>query len=405
MRQFTFKAQNTEDSARTGTLMARDRDSAIRTLSEQGFTVTELDYASRPTLGFRRLLGLGLKSVKGEELLTFTQELGAMLNAGITLRNAMDVLVEDMESPTLTQVLTDVDAGIAAGSNLSDLLKNYPTVFSKFYTSMIAAGESSGTLPQTLLKLATYIEKSENLKKKVQAALYYPAMVISFALVIITAILVFGIPRFAEFYSGVGMELPWATRMFIKLGEFASNSWYLALPLAAMAAYGVSQALRTPWGQLHFDMLKLNSPVFGRLLQRLSIARFARTLSTLYASGVPILKAMEIVSGTTGNRVMENVVTGVVRNLKEGETITAPLRRSKIFTPMAVSMIAAGEESGSLHNMLGKLADFYEVQVELTLQALSGLLEPIVLVVIGILIGTVIVVLGLPLLQIGTIIH
>lgn len=405
MGQFTYTVLTPDGKRTSGLLTAPDMDTATKVLSEKNLVVTKLNPARTSVNKFLRLLGFGIPRVKGEDLLIFTQELGAMLNAGIPLKSAMDVLVADVEKSDMRKIVVELSFGLSSGKMLSDVLKEYPETFDKMYVAMVASGETGGKLPSVLLRLASYIENAETLRKRVQGAFYYPGIVLTFACFIMAFIFAFGIPRLASIYSGLGAQLPLPTRIFISIGMFLSHAWPVLLPTLIVVALILLRLSRTPGGQLFVDNMKLNGVIIGPLFRRLAIARFARSLSSLYLSGVPILKALELTATSMGNAVMEAMVLHSLQKVREGESITAPLRRSKLFPQMATSMIAAGEESGALDTMLDRLADFYETQVNLSLYALTGVMEPLIMILVGIFIGTVIVVLALPFLQLGAVLH
>lgn len=403
MPQFAFTALDNKDGKRTsGFIEANDREAALRMMAEKDLVVTKLTPVRTRHNKFLSFFGIGGMRIKGEELLVFTQELGSMLDAGIPLKKALDVMINDFSSPVFRQIGIEMSNGLGAGRTLSEMLEEYPDTFSKLYVSMITAGETSGNLPTILLRLASYIEKTENLKKKVKSALFYPMIVFLFALLIMVGIFTFGIPRIKSIYQGLNVELPFLTQMFISIGDVISGYWYLILLVVIAGGFFSIRFFSTSAGQYALDKFKLNVPVFGVLFKRLAISHFSRTMSTLYSSGVPILDAMQIVSGSTGNRVVEKVLLVSLSKMRQGEPISVPLRNSGIFTEMSISMITSGEESGSLDKMLGKLADFYETQVDIMLSGLSGLLEPIIMIFVGGMVGIIILAVALPFLQLGS---
>jgi len=277
------------------------------------------------------------------------------------------------------------------------MCEKYPETFSRLYVYMVRAGETGGSLPEILKKLAEYLEKAEELRRKVIAALYYPIAVIVVAILVAIFIFIFGVSQFQQIYEGMGSKLPPATMALINLKEVIMSRWYLILIGFAALSYGTQYYFSTAKGEQVKDAVMLHIPVMGPLFQRLAIARFARTMATLYSGGVPILHALELVAGSMGNSIMEKVVLNAAKKVKEGESITGPLRESGVFTKMAVSIIASGEESGTLDVMLGEISDFYESQVDVMLRALVGLLEPLIIVAVGIFVGALIFALGMPL--------
>lgn len=404
MPQFAYTVRNTASGKRTsGILNATDREAAISVLSEKNIIITKLTTMKVQKDFFLTLLALDRVSIKGEELLSFTQELGVLLEAGIPLKKAMDILVADLDRPIWRQIVLEISSGLSSGQSLSELLSLYPDVFSKFYISMVKAGETSGNLPDILSRLGAYIEKTELLKQKIKTALYYPSVIVSVACVLLGLIFIFGVPILNGIYKSLGGELPVITKIVINIAYYLSHFWFLIILLIPVLIILARHYLRKESAQFSLDSLKLKMFILGPLFRRLAIAHFARALGSLYSSGVTIIGAMNVIAGTMGNRVLESVVLDLYRGLQEGETITEPLRRSKVFPQMAVSMIAAGDESGTLGTMLEKLANFYEAQVDAILRGLTGLVEPAFILLIGLIMGTMIIALGLPFLKIGTV--
>jgi type IV pilus assembly protein PilC len=392
MAQFAFTALDSEKRSHVGIFVASDRDSAMKNLSEKYEFVIELK-----EIKARR--GLFAGRISGEDLMLMTKQLSTLLRAGVNLIRAIEIIAADTENPNLQAVLVDVESGISEGKPLSEMLSRYPDTFSRLYVFMVKAGETGGSLAELLRKLAIYLENAEELRRKVVAALYYPAAVIVIAILVAIFIFIFGVSQFQQIYAGLGSELPAATKMLIGIKELMAKYWYLIAAAAIALSYGLKLALKTERGRNMFDTALLHLPVFGLLMQRLAIARFSRTLSALYAGGVPIVSALELVAGSMGNSMMEKVVLNALEKVKEGESITGPLRESGVFTKMSVSMMASGEESGTLDTMLNEIADFYESQVDVMLRALVGLLEPVIIVIAGVFVGFLIFALGMPLLN------
>lgn len=391
MARFTFKYIDKDNKPSIGITEAVDRAAAMERLSKE-YTVL--------TLNEVKIKGdfFGGK-VRGEDLMIFTKQLATILKAGLPLVYSLEILVEDTQNYKLQEILVDVSKGVSEGKSLSDTLKKYPKVFSKFYVSMIEAGEASGKLPAILTRLATYIENAEKLKRQVKAALYYPVTVICVALLICFFIFIFGVRQFQEIYSGLNAKLPFLTVMLINAEKFISRFWFVILIMIVIIFYALKYYFQTEKGQYLKDEFLLKLPVVGVLIKHLSIAGFCTTLSALYSSGVSIVTSLELISGSMGNRVMEKVVLKTLKNVKEGESIAGPLRESNIFTKMSISMIASGEESGTLDLMLDETAKYYEAEVELSLKAMISLLEPIVIIFVGAFVALLIFAMGLPLLN------
>lgn len=401
MPRFVFTGRDKDGKRISGTIEAGNQATALKMLGDTNLTVTKITEAKVEGTGILRFLGLGRLHIHGEQLLFFTKELASLLKSGVPMKTAMGIVLEDSESPALRQIVVEIESGIAAGAPLSELLGRYPSVFSKLYLTMVAAGESEGKLPSSLAQLASYIEYAENEKSKLKAALYYPAFVLIFALVLMAFVLIYGIPRIEEIYADLGSALPLPTQFLISFSHTLSRNWILLLGLLVLTVGALVTAMRMPKGRLFWDGLELRLPIVGSLFRRLAVARFARVLGSLYGSGVPILESMRLVSGAVGNKVIENAVLSAAASLREGDSIVGPLRRSKVFTGMSLGMISTGEEAGSLDRMLVELADFYDAQVDASIKGISSLLEPVVLVGMGLFIGAIIFSLGLPFLSLA----
>jgi len=397
--QFAFTVTDTRGQRTSGTMVATDRDAAMKILSERDLVVTRLTPITSLS---QRVMGDGGPRLSGEQLMQLTQQLSAMLDAGMTVKGALDVMLKDTNDPDLRHTLLDLSTGLAAGSSLTELLARSPNIFNEQYVAMVAAGESGGKLPLILQRLAALIEHNEELRRRVRGAMVYPALVLTFSVVIVGGMFVFGVPRFQEIYSGLGGELPWATRVMIGAGSLLARTWPALLAgLVALVAF-VYRWVQTPGGRRAWDGFKLRVPLFGGLNRRVAIARFARTLATLQSSGVPIVNSLELVAASMGNVVLEQVVRDSMHDVLQGEPLAEPLRRSGMFTEMAVSMLAAGEHSGQLDVMLDKVGQYYELQVETTLRALTTLVEPIIMIGVGISVGAIIIAMILPIFQLAT---
>lgn len=399
MPKFKFIAKNNNGQEISGNLEAQDKESALKLIAEKDLIITSLE----PLKNSWKNLLFNSHRIKGEELLLFTQQLASMLNAGINIKKALDIMIADIDNNYLRQIVIEISLDLSSGNSLSESLAKYPKVFSRLYMSMVKAGEASGKLPGLLLNLSEYIEKTENLKKRVMASLYYPATVMTFAVFMLAFLFTFGIPRLSGLYKDLGGELPLLTRMFISIGDFMSHTWIYWLVIFIIGIAFLKKYFNSSTGRFKLDSWKLSFFLIGPLFKRLAIARFSHTLSVLYASGVPIHQAMDVLTGSMDNLVMEKVVTDSMKSLEKGETITDPLRRSNIFTTMAISMIAVGEETGTLDSMLTRLSDFYEIQVDITLKSLTELIEPLIMIGVGLIIATIIIAMALPFMQISTI--
>ncbi|MCG2711111.1 MAG: type II secretion system F family protein, partial [Candidatus Omnitrophica bacterium] len=340
------------------------------------------------------------KKIKPEELVIFSRQLATMVNAGIPLVQSLDILSEQMESIIFRQVVTTVRSDVEAGASLSAALEKHPKIFTLLYANMVKAGETSGMLDEILDRLAGYLEKNGSLQRKVKSAMVYPAVVSLMAVGITLVLLLKVIPTFKEIFSTLGGTLPLPTQILIGLSDTLSKYFLIAVIVLGLIAVGLGKLIQTTKGRAKFDQLKLNLPVFGPLLRKVAVARFSRTLSTLIRSGVPILGALEIVGKTSGNVVIEDAVEKARIGIREGESISTPLAKSKAFPPMVTRMISVGEESGELEKMLTKIADFYEDQVDAAVSGLTSLIEPLIIAFLGIVVGSIVIAMFLPIFKI-----
>jgi type IV pilus assembly protein PilC len=340
------------------------------------------------------------KRVKTKDLVLFTRQFATMINAGLPLVQSLDILASQQSKPKVAAKIRALLAEVESGSTLADAMRKHRDFFSEIYVNMIAAGEAGGILDTILLRLAEYLEAADKLRRKVRGAMFYPLTVMSFAVIAIAVLLMFVIPTFAEFFTSAGVALPLPTRIVMGLSNFLLGYWWSLIGLMAIAFYALRAYRRSPEGRLTTDRLLLRVPVLGQVLRKASIARFSRTLGTLVQSGVPILEGLEITARTAGNRVIEDAVMESRASIAGGETIADPLKKSEVFPPMVVQMINVGEQTGGLDDMLGKIADFYDEEVEASVQALTSVIEPIMIVFLGAIVGGMVVAMYLPIFDI-----
>jgi type IV pilus assembly protein PilC len=319
-----------------------------------------------------------------------------MINAGLPLVQALDILAQQTENKVLADVTRQVVYDVESGQTLADALRKHPKAFSDLYVNMVAAGEAGGILDTILQRLAQFLEKNDAIIRKVKGAMVYPVVILSVAVIAISVLLIFVIPTFQNMFASVNLVLPLPTRMVIGLSNLLKHYWWAIIGIIGFTVFGIVRYYKTPGGRLQIDGLLLRFPVLGDLLRKSAVSRFTRTLGTLISSGVSILDGLEITARTAGNMVIHNAVMESRQSIAGGDTISAPLQRSKVFPPMVISMIAVGEQTGGLDEMLSKIADFYDEEVDAAVGTLLSLMEPIMIVVLGVIVGGMVVAMYLP---------
>ncbi len=342
------------------------------------------------------------KKVKQRSVAVFTRQLATMIDAGLPLVQSLDALASQQESKVFKEIIQKIREDVEGGSTFAGALKKHPSAFNELYTNLVVAGEEGGILDNILNRLANYIEKAEALKKKVKSALLYPGIIVSVAVIVVIILMVFVIPVFEQIFSAAGQTLPLPTLIVLTVSKLIKKFFIIIIPALIFLGYLLKRFYRTNPGKTLVDKLLLKLPVFGLLLKKISVARFARTLGTLVSSGVPILDGLNIVSKTAGNRTIETAILEARSSIREGETIAGPLNRSGVFPPMVIQMISVGESTGALDSMLGKIADFYEEEVDVAVAGLTSLLEPFLMIFLGVVIGSVIVSMYLPIFQMAS---
>ena len=382
-----------------GEIEAADRTAAVGELRNRQILVTRINEKA----GGRTAVKLGGK-VKDKELAIFTRQFSTMIDAGLPLVQCLNILAEQSESKGLRATTANVARQVEAGSTLADALRRHPRTFDDLFTNLVAVGETGGILDVVLRRLSVYIEKAAALKRKVKAAMIYPATIISVAFLVVIFMLTFVIPTFAQMFKNLGADLPLPTTIVLWLSDFVRS--YILLIIAAVAGgvYGLRKYYQTETGRSTIDALLLKVPVFGTLIRKVAVARFTRTLGTLVSSGVPILEGLRITAKTAGNRVVERAVMQCRTAVTAGKTLAEPLKGSGVFPPMVIQMISVGEQTGALDAMLGKIADFYDDEVDTAVSALTALLEPLMIVILGVIIGGLVVAMYLPIFRLVTLI-
>src|SRR3990172_192620 len=344
------------------------------------------------------------KKVKIKDITIFSRQFATMINSGLSLTKSLNILAEQTENSALAELIGQVQKDVEGGQTLSEALARHPRAFSGLFVSMVKAGETGGVLDEVLVKVAEHYEKDMALKAKIKSAMAYPIVMFVMSMLIVFAMITFIVPVFVNMFATLGGELPVPTKILVWASAAVRSFWYLMIAAVVGLRYAILNYKKTPQGKFMFDKLKLRLPVFGQLNTKLAVARFTRTFGTLVASGVPILQGLEIVSETANNEVIARAVKDTRASIKEGETIAKPLASSPIFPPMVVQMISVGEETGALDSMLRKIADFYDEEVAAMVEALTSLIEPLMIAIMGVIIGGIIVSLYLPMFKLITLI-
>jgi type IV pilus assembly protein PilC len=395
---FVWKGRTISGEIQTGELELNTQDEVLAALRKKRVIITSV--REKPK-GFNlNMPGMG-PGVTTRDLAIFTRQFATMINAGLPLVQCLDILSKQTEKESFRAIIGAVTREVEAGNTLAESLakKEHQRVFDELFVNMVEAGEAGGILDDILMRLATFIEKAEALKRKIQGAMVYPGVVMSVAVLATSFMLIFIIPTFARMFTGFGAELPLPTKIVMGLSSFLRSYWWAMILGLVGFGVGLQRYYRTERGHYHIDKLLLKVPVLGDVLRKGAVARFTRTLGTLISSGVPILTGLEITARTSGNRVIQEAIMAARSSIREGETIAAPLRESGVFPPMVVQMISVGEETGALDDMLTRIADFYDSEVDTAVDALTSLIEPLMIVFMGGVVGGMVVAMYLPMFK------
>ena len=396
MPSFVWKGKSRSGQVQEGQLLADTRDAAVAVLRRQQIQITSIREKGREIKLIPRIpRGIGSKRVA-----IFTRQFSVMLDAGLPLVQCLEILGDQEENRTFQTIIQQVRSDVESGASLADSMKKHPKAFDALYTNMVAAGESGGILDIILQRLSVYIEKAVKLNSQVKSALIYPVSIIVIAALVVFIILWKVIPVFAQLFAGLGSEMPLLTRIVINASNFVADYFFLIVLVVIFGCVAVNRWHKTPHGRHILDSAMLKIPVVGMLLRKIAVARFCRTLGTLTASGVPILDGLEITAKTAGNAIIEEAIMAVRKSVEEGKTISEPLAQTKVFPSMVVQMINVGEQTGALDQMLQKIADFYEDEVDTAVAGLMKLIEPVMITVLGAVIGTIVAAMYLPLYSI-----
>jgi type IV pilus assembly protein PilC len=397
MPSFEWRGRTRAGQVRQGVLVAENRGAAEAALRRDQIQVQNLREKREI-----RLMPRLPQRVSSKRLAIFTRQFSVMLDAGLPLVQCLEILGEQEENRTFRGIIQRVRSDVEQGSSLAEAMRRHPKAFDDLFVNMVAAGEAGGILDVILQRLATFLEKITKLKAQVKSALIYPASVITIAIGVVWIILRFVIPTFAQLFAGLGSEMPWITRVVVGTSNFVGRySPWIILAVILLAIF-LSRWHKTDRGRRAIDGFMLKIPIIGMLLRKIAVARFCRTLSTLTTSGVPILDGLEITAKTSGNAIIEDAVMAVRRSVEEGKTISEPLAETKVFPPMVVQMINVGEQTGALDQMLSKIADFYEDEVDTAVAGLMKLIEPLLIAFLGVVIGVIVASMYLPLYSLIT---
>ncbi|MFH1380358.1 MAG: type II secretion system F family protein [bacterium] len=401
MPEFSYKVRAQNGAVMEGIIEAAEQRAAIDKLRGQKYIILEIQESQKGFLD-QIIKGFGVRStVKSKDLVLFSRQLSTLVSAGVPIVQGLSILIEQVEDKTFKNIVEKIQEDIESGQSIADALKKHPNAFTELYVSMIRAGELGGILDVILERLSAYLEAAETLKGKVKSAMIYPAVVAIIASVVTLFLLTMVIPTFKEIFESFGAELPIITQFLIDLSDFLREKiiWVILFPIALFFAF--KKFKKTEYGTRKVDELSLKIPMFGLLLKKVAIAKFSRTFGTLIKSGVPILQALDTVAKTSGNKVIEEAILKAREAIREGERIADPLRKSSIFPPMVIQMIAVGEETGNLDTMLSKIADFYDQEVDVAVKGLTSMIEPIIIVVMGVIIGSIVIAMFMPMFELG----
>jgi type IV pilus assembly protein PilC len=393
-KEFTFVWEGKDKAGKTvrGEMRAAGENMVQASLRRQGVTVNKVK---------KQKLGGGGK-VSEKDVALFTRQMATMMKAGVPLLQAFDIVSKGATNPAVSRLLIEIKTEVETGSSLAQAFRKYPLHFDALYCNLVAAGEAAGILEQLLDRLAIYKEKTLAIKSKIKSALFYPVSIVVVAIVITAVIMIFVIPAFKSVFASFGADLPTPTLVVMGISDWTVANWYIVFPAMGGAVYGFMEAWKRSLAvQIFMDRISLKLPIFGPLLKKAAVARWTRTLSTMFAAGVPLVEALDSVGGASGNYIYLQATIKIKGEVATGGSLTVAMQNSGVFPPMVIQMCMIGEETGALDAMLGKVADFFEAEVDEAVEALSSLMEPIIMVVLGTLIGGMVVAMYLPIFKLG----
>ncbi|MGC9324479.1 MAG: type II secretion system F family protein [Desulfomonilia bacterium] len=395
MAVFVWEGRLANGSIRKGEIEAENKAAAGMILKRQKILPTKIK--SKP-----KQITIFEQKVKTKDIVIFTRQFSTMINAGLPLVQCLDILSSQQPNPTFKKVLAQIKQDVEGGSTFADALARHPKVFDNLYLNLVAAGELGGVLDTVLNRLAVYMEKNEALKNKVKSAMTYPIIVLCVAFGVVAVLMIFVIPTFQDLFNQFGSALPGPTQIVVDMSNFFRTSWYVMVAVIIAIIVGFKYARKHEKGRYYIDSMALKLPIFGPLIRKVAVAKFTRTLGTMISSGVPIMDGLEITSKTAGNVIVENAIRAVRTSISEGKSMSEPLEETGIFPGMVVQMIAVGEATGAMDQMLSKIADFYDEEVDTAVAALTSALEPMLMVFLGGIIGFVVVAMYLPIFRMAS---
>jgi type IV pilus assembly protein PilC len=392
---FTYTAKKERGALFSGEMIGESKATVVAELRRKGFTVVSLE--EKRGIPDLKTLMENSKRISVRDKAVFARQFATMINAGLAVLRALYVLEEQTQNPRFKKIIKAVRDDVEAGSPLSDAMVKHPAAFDRLYVAMVRAGEAGGALDQTLMRLATQLEKQDSLRRAIKSAMTYPILIACFAIMVMIGMLLFIIPIFANMYKDLGGQLPSLTRMMMGVSNMLKGYWFIIFPVILLTIWALVRLKNTEQGRRWWDRFKLALPMkLGPIIQKIAVARFSRTFATLVGAGVPILQAIDITGKTSGNTVVEEAMVDVKESVRSGEPIARPLMRVAVFPPMVTQMISIGEETGALDAMLNKIADFYEDEVDAAVKSLTSIIEPIMMLFVGGLVGLIVISMYLP---------
>ena len=393
MATWAYRAKNYDGKTISGELDGDSKEQVTTKLREKGFFITKIE-KKKSSVSLTLFTG----KVTSKDVSIFAQMFSVMMGAGVPLVRCLSILQGQTENMAFSKVILTIRSDVEGGSTLSAALAKHPRVFDTLFVNLVRAGEAGGILDGILKRLASYLESSEALKSKVKGALTYPVVILSIAGLVVLALIMFVLPQFKSIFESMNVELPFITQFLLQLSDMLVDWWFVIIPCIFVIPWAIMEFFRTEKGAKLYDTYILKMPAIGGMMRKMAVARFTRTLGTMITSGVPILQALEVTAATAGNVVIKEAVDSTRNSIREGESIAEPLKNSSVFPPMVVQMISVGEETGELDKMLMKIADFYEVEVDNAVKGLTSIIEPVVIVFMGLIIGGIVMAVFMPML-------